>query len=163
MPELDQWLAQLFDPENVDGTVAAMVDAAGPDDATEARLEAARRKLADCDERLGKYRAALDRGADPIVVAGWISEVQGERLVAEAELATASSEQPSEDELRRIVEGLGDMARVLRVANGVDRAAVYAGLGLTITYRPDLRLVVAEARPPIVENACATECVGGGT
>ena len=163
MPELDRWLAQLFDPEHLDEAVAAMIDAAGPDEATEARLEAARRKLADCDERLGKYRAALDGGADPVVVAGWISEVQGERLVAEAELATASAEQPSEVEVRRMVEGLGDMTRVLRVANGVDKAAVYAGLRLTITYQPEQRLLVAEARPPLVENACATECVGGGT
>ena len=64
------------------------------DYASEATAEAARRKLEDCDYRLGKYRAALDGGADP-------------------------KEEPE----------------------------VFAGLGLSLTYHPDQRRVVAEARP----------------
>jgi site-specific DNA recombinase len=76
VPRLDEWLARLFNPDNIDATVAAIVDARGPDDASEARAEAARQKLADCDDRLDKYRTALDTGADPAAVAGWMSEVQ---------------------------------------------------------------------------------------
>jgi site-specific DNA recombinase len=164
MPKLDEWLAQLFDPEHLDSTIAAMLDVGGPDEASEARAEAARRKLADCDDRLGKYRAALDGGADPVVVAGWMSEVQGERLIAEAELATTEATgAPNEDVLRRMVEDLGDIAEVLAgasaEANAERKANVYAGLGVTVTYHPDQRLVVAEALP----IACTTECVGGGT
>lgn len=67
--ELDNWLAQLFDPESVDATIAAMVNTRARMHATEARAEAARRKLTDCDDRLGKYRPALDSGADPALVA----------------------------------------------------------------------------------------------
>jgi homogentisate 1,2-dioxygenase len=67
--ELDKWLAQLFDPESVDATIAAMVNTRARMHATEARAEAARRKLTDCDDRLGKYRPALDSGADPALVA----------------------------------------------------------------------------------------------
>lgn len=69
-------------------------------------------------ERLTKCRAALDSGSDQVVVAEWISEVQSERLVAEAELATATNGRPSIDELRALVARLGDMAGVLMVANG---------------------------------------------
>jgi site-specific DNA recombinase len=76
-PTLDGWLLRHFDPENVDATIAAMVAAQAPDDAAAARTEAARRKIVDCDSRLDKYRAALEAGADPVVVGGWIAEVQG--------------------------------------------------------------------------------------
>ena len=38
-----------------------MVAAQTPDDAATARAEAARRKIADCDSRLAKYRAALGK------------------------------------------------------------------------------------------------------
>jgi hypothetical protein len=34
--------------------------------------------------------SAHDNGADPVVVAGWMSEVQGERLAAEAVLAVSA-------------------------------------------------------------------------
>jgi len=59
------------------------------DDESEARAEASRRKIADCDQRLAKYRQTLDAGADATVVAGWMAEVQGERLRAEQELGAA--------------------------------------------------------------------------
>ena len=122
---------------------------------------AARRKLADCDARLAKHRAALEAGADPTIVAGWMAEVQGERLAAERALAGA---QPSGDslspaELRAVVEGLGDVAAVLADAAPKERAKVYADLGVTLTYRPDEDLVAVQAVPVA---ACAYERVGGG-
>jgi hypothetical protein len=61
----------------------------GETDADHARIEAAQRKLAGRDTRLAKYRAALDAGADPTIVAGCMSEVQGERLRAEREIGLA--------------------------------------------------------------------------
>jgi hypothetical protein len=104
MPELDHWLAQLFGSEHIDDTLAAMVDGGSRDEASEARAESARRGLADCDQRLTKYCAALDAGADPVVVAGWMAEVQGERVLTEAELATTEDTGGlSEAEVRRLV------------------------------------------------------------
>jgi site-specific DNA recombinase len=35
--------------------------------------------IAECDAKLARYRAALDAGADPAVVAGWIAQTQAER------------------------------------------------------------------------------------
>ena len=161
MPELDAWLARLFDRKHLTATVEAMVAAGGPDDASEAASEAARRKLADCDDRLGKYRAALDSGADPVVVAGWMAEVQGERLRAEAELAPVGASQPlSRADVRRLVMSLGDMAKVLANADPEDKMAVYSELGISVIYHPEQGLLVAEARPA---STCTTECVGGGT
>jgi site-specific DNA recombinase len=161
VPRLDDWLAELFKPSNLAGTVAAMVAAGDVDESTEARAEGARRKLADCDDRLGKYRAALEGGADPVVVAGWMAEVQGERLVAEAEQAAAGGSAPrSAEAVRELVAGLGDIARALSEATDEERAAVYAELGISVLYDPLRRVVSIEARP---FEPCATERVGGPT
>jgi site-specific DNA recombinase len=78
VPKLDEWIGTLFDPANLDETCEALAMAGGATEADHARIEAAKRKLADCDERLGKYRKAIDAGADLVVVAGWMAEVQGE-------------------------------------------------------------------------------------
>lgn len=161
IPELDRWLARLFDPENIDETIATMVAAGEVDEAAEARAEAARRKLADCDDRLTKYRAALDSGADPVVVTGWMSEVQADRLTAEGELALCAPSGPrTADDVRELIENLGDVARVLPDADPADKAIVYADLGISVVYDPDRRTLRAEARPA---GVCTTERVGGGT
>jgi site-specific DNA recombinase len=148
MPELDRWLSGLFTPENVDDTVAQMLSVGEQNETIDAQSEAARRKLADCDDRLRKYRAALDNGADPVVVAGWMSEVKAERLAAEALLAASFPSKPlSAAALRSMIANLGDMAQVLAEADPMDKADVYAGLGIEITYRPDQRMVSVTARP----------------
>ena len=92
VPKLDEWIASLFAPENLDETCRKLAEAGGASEADHARIGAAQRKLADCDRRLAGYQKTLDAGADPVIVAGWISQVQGERLRAERDLAAA---QPS--------------------------------------------------------------------
>ena len=82
----------MFDPASIEDTCAQLAVAQGPADEDTAAVEGARRRLADCDDRLTKHRSALEAGADPTVVTGWISELQGERLAAERALAAA---QPS--------------------------------------------------------------------
>jgi len=77
VPKLDEWLAQLFDDAHLDETCEALAMASDGDEAAEARSEAARRKIADCDHRLAKYRQVLDAGAEASVVAAWMAEVQG--------------------------------------------------------------------------------------
>jgi site-specific DNA recombinase len=62
---LNEWIASLFAPENLEGTCRALAAAGGPSGADKTRLEAAERKLADCDHRLSQYRKALDSGAIP--------------------------------------------------------------------------------------------------
>jgi site-specific DNA recombinase len=157
VPALDAWLARLFDPEHLDETCEALAATSGADDADEARIEAAHRKLADCDDRLGRYRAALEGGADGAVVAGWIAEVQAERQAAERVLATAQPATLTASDVRDLIEGLGDLRPVLADADPAHKAEVYADLGIALTYRPAERLVNVEAAP------CALARVGGGT
>jgi hypothetical protein len=132
--------------------------AGGATDADHARIEASNRKLADCDEWLSKYRKALDAGAEPVVVAEWMSEVQGERL-AEREIGLAQpSGQLTRKQVKALVSSLKDIASVLATADPKLKAEAYAELGISVTFDPVNRVVIAESRP---EGACRTECVGG--
>ena len=156
---LDAWLLQLFEPERIDQTVAQLAAAAAPTSTDAARIEAAQRQLADCDARLAKYRQALEHGTDPTVVAAWIAEVQGERLAAERTLAEARpSPALSREELRRMIGELRDLRPVLAEADPSLKAAVYADLGVTLTYRPANETVAVAAQPMLSKVR-----VGGGT
>lgn len=48
-------------------------------DAGASDREATLRKVAECDAELARYRAALDSGASPATVAGWIAETEAEK------------------------------------------------------------------------------------
>ena len=115
-----------------------------------AKAGAAHKRLADCDRRLTRYRAALDSGTDPSVVTTWIAEVHAERLAAEVELdrATGHGNGPlSREQLAALVNGLGNLLDVLANAAPEDKAEVYARLGLRLTYDPARRVVIAESDP----------------
>jgi site-specific DNA recombinase len=67
---LDQWICQVFDPANMDTTVDALTEAASQSSpGEEASPTAARATLQSCDDRLAKYRAALEADADAATVA----------------------------------------------------------------------------------------------
>ena len=156
---LDKWLATLFDDDNIDATCEAMTAAQEPDDALAARREAFERRIADCDRRLDRHRAALEAGADALVVAGWMREVQGERLAAERMLeGSAPARSPlTRIEVRALLRGVQDGVAILGSADPTLKADVYAELGIELTYEPGRNLVKVRAQP------CRTVRVGGGT
>lgn len=157
VPKVDAWLSGLFTAECADTVYAAMA-AAAVDEGVFAREEAARRRVTDCDKRVTKYRSLLEAGTDPALVAGWIAEVQGERLRAEAELASLRpTAPPTAAEVRDLVDRLGGLTAVLAHADPESKARVYSELGLCLTYDHVRNLVVAEVQP------WATARVGGGT
>jgi hypothetical protein len=158
IPKLDAWIAELFDPANVEATCEALAVASETDEAADARTEAARRKLADCDRRLTQYRAALDSGGPVKVLAGYMSEVEGDRLRALRELeAAGSGPAMSKAQVAELVAQLQDVASVLADADPQLKAQAYADLGVSITFEPGERVVIAQMQP------CATGGVGEGT
>jgi site-specific DNA recombinase len=159
IPELDRWLARIFDPDHLDQTCAELAAASGSDEVDDAARQAALRKLEDCNTRLERYRAALDSGTDPAVVGQWIAEVQGDRLRAQQALTAATRDALNVDQVRAVINGLGPIEDVLEAADPLAKAALYAGLGLQLTYRPAQDLVAVEAVPVV----CAKVRVGGGT
>jgi len=113
-------------------------------------VDAARRRLADCDKQVTRYRAALDSGADPAVVSPWIAEVQAEHLAAEVERDRSTShgrKRMSRDQLAALMNGLGNLLDVLANAAPEDKAEVYARLRLRLRYDPTRRLVITESDP----------------
>ena len=161
VPKLDEWIGILFDPANLDETCEALAMAGGANEVDHARIEAAKRRIADCDQRLAKYRQALDAGADATIVAGWMAEVQGERLTAEREIGLAQpAGQLTREQVRKLVLSLKDIVSVLATADPKLKAEVYEELGISVVYDPTRRVARIESRP---ENPWASVCVGGGT
>jgi hypothetical protein len=144
IPSLDDWIAGIFEPDRLEDTCSRLAAAGESASAEAGREEAARRTLADCAERLA--REALEAGTDPALVARWISEVQAERKVAEEELRRRRPAAAlTEDDIRAMVENVGDLVDVLEAAEPATKAALYEGLGLALTYEPSERRVLVEA------------------
>jgi len=133
---------QHFEPERLDRTLdvlAAAQRAPSREDLVQAEV---RRQVTEADRKLARHRAALEAGADPAIVAGWIREVQAAKAEAEAQLRRLSrpaARTLDRDELAEMTRALGDMVRVLADADPARKAKIYAGLGLRLTYHPDKR------------------------
>jgi site-specific DNA recombinase len=118
---------------------------------------AANRQLAECDRKLGRYRAALEAGTDPAVVAEWIKQIQAERAAAQTRAQLRSVDRPrmSREQIRYVVTTLTDLAAMIENADPRDKAEIYSGLGLRLTYHLDCSAVLAEGRPATVP-VCVT-------
>ncbi|MET7806619.1 hypothetical protein [Micromonospora chersina] len=125
---------------------------------------AAQTIINECDAKLERYRAALDAGADPAVVTGWIAQTQTERARAEAELDANAGNSPrrmSRAEISGLVTALGDIAAALRDADPADKAEVYRQLGLRFTYQPETQTVRASV--DLSAHRGVMVCVRGAT
>jgi len=140
LPAIDRWLLVIFAPHRLEQTIREMQAAQDPCPVRTPPAQDTEALIAGCDTRLARYQAALDAGADPKAVAEWTRQVQAER---EAVLARAASQdrhkpapQLTEDDIRNLITGLGDLRDVIRDAEPGVKAAVYEQLGLKITYLP---------------------------
>jgi site-specific DNA recombinase len=131
---LDECLMGPVRPDTVPRTIDVL--ARSRDDGVSAVLaEQARREIGDCDAKLRRHRAALEAGADPKIVTGWMTETLARRAEAETRLRpgtrrqTMTAEQIA-DQLARI----DDIPAALGSADPAERAQLYGQLGLTMTY-----------------------------
>jgi site-specific DNA recombinase len=142
---LDDWLEGLFDPERIEDTCEALASAQGMVLQDEVRLAAARMALGECEARLARYRAALEAGANPSVVADWIREVTQERARAEREIRSARRAGLwSAKDIRQHLSDLGNPVDRLKNAAPDLKAALYASLGLDLVFEPAKRQVAVE-------------------
>jgi hypothetical protein len=113
---------------------------------------------------LDTYRRALDAGADPTVVSGWINQTEAERLRLQRRLAVERSPQAAAaitpDELAALIDSVGEVAAVLDEGDDTDKADLYRRLGLRLTFNPEARIVEAETH--VEPERWATDCVEGG-
>lgn len=106
------------------------------------------------DRQLARYRAALDAGADPAVVAGWIAEVQAKRAKLERTLAQQQEQERGRHgagltvaDIRALLQRLPEIVKVLAEASPADKAQLYGEFGLRLVYHPNRSLVAVSANP----------------
>jgi site-specific DNA recombinase len=94
---------------------------------------------------MARYRAAIDAGGDIEEITQWINTAKTERLHAEAVLrgSTAPARMTSA-EIQTIVERFASIAAVIRDADPADKAEIYRGLNLMLTYQPGTQTVRAQ-------------------
>jgi site-specific DNA recombinase len=106
------------------------------------------RDIADCDAKLCQHRAALEAGADPAIVTGWMAETQARRAAAKARMQPRPQRlRLSREEITRHLAAIGDVTSVLATGNPADKASLYGQLGLSLTYHPDTSKVDVKAQP----------------
>lgn len=112
--------------------------------------EKLRQAIADADRKIIGYRATLDAGGDPALIAGWIAETTAIKKTAQARLGftEAPPQRMTRDQLDAIAKAFNDLLGLLRDADPRDRAELYSRLGLRMTYRPGPETLMAEVVTP---------------
>ncbi|MFD0884120.1 recombinase family protein, partial [Streptosporangium algeriense] len=146
LPALDAWLAVEFGQRRREETVRFLAEHGQVDH--DPGTEAANQRISECDRKLAQHRAALEAGADPVLVTQWMAETQAQRAAAQAQLRqTGARRRMTREEINTVMNALGDLVQVMQEADPVDKAEIYAQIGLRLTYRPQKRLVEAQIVP----------------
>lgn len=157
LPGLDGWLAELFDTEHLDDTCQALAKASQPDEEEESRSEEMRRRIVKLDGELDAYRTVLRNEPGAAATVGrWIAATTQERRRLQTLLRGQSATRLTKEDIKALVESLRDITATLAEADPADKAAVYAEMGIEVTYQADGRVLV-ESRPGVVDDG-----VGGG-
>jgi hypothetical protein len=150
---LDTWLTEAFHPDHIED-ILNNLEHAQPDNTP--ALDTARHTLAGLDRKLATYRAALEAGTDPTLVAEWTKEIQTEREYITAQIAASEAQRRAHTkmtrtEIEQLIRSLDGITAILRKADPADKLEVYRQLGLKLTFDHTTRTVAAEAipRPPV--------------
>jgi hypothetical protein len=161
LPHLDRWIAELFNPANLDTTCAQLVSFTN-NQADSNEVARAHHTIRECDLALRRYRAALEQGANPETVTQWINGATATKTAAQQRLRELRH---CDDVARYTIEQVRDLVRQVGAtvqqfadADPADRAGLYEQLGIDLLYKPTERLVLASA-----DLRWHIEGVGGGT
>ena len=153
---INRWLGELFDPDNLDRTVEALVASQGGDPGR-ATLE---QSLKDADTRLRRFQAAIAAGVDPDAVVDAINSAQALRTAARQALESRSAPGSlTTADVRAMVGALGDIGEALNRADPAMLGSLYEALHVEAVYNAEARVVTVSIRPTHVVKAC----VRGGT
>lgn len=107
--------------------------------------EAIKRQMAECDRKLARHRAALEVGADPVLIASWMTEEQGRKNEPEhrlRRLPIAQSRSLDRDGLVASLREPGSLVEVLERADPTRKARIYTHLDLELVYHPSQHKVL---------------------
>ena len=142
---LDSWLADKFDRTSLTATIDELAVAAATPAGPGMWHRDVAAKIATVTAS-SQYRAALDAGGDPVVIDRWITETEAARATYEAMQAPeAPAPVLTRDEIAA-AEALAGLPALLRGAKTADKADIYSGIGLRLTYQPQQQIVFAKVR-----------------
>jgi hypothetical protein len=149
---LNAWLGGLFAPENLDATVAALLDSqsGGGLTATTVARDAARARLEEAETRLRRLRAAVEAGVDPTALVESINDAQAQCVAARAEVDAAATTELgvlTDAEVYAMIDSLGDIGEALNSANPDRLRSLYEQLRLEMIYDGEARTADVVIRP----------------
>ncbi|WP_433797623.1 hypothetical protein [Actinoplanes sp. CA-252034] len=117
---------------------------------TAGEIDRLRQDIADADSKISRYRATLDAGGDPELIADWIRETTAIKKAAQSRLGLteAPPQRMTAHQIDTIAEAFNDLFRLLRDADPRDKAELYSRIGLRMTYKPGLETLIAEVSTP---------------
>jgi site-specific DNA recombinase len=160
---VDRFLHEELSERTLTRTLRSLADAqhrqATGEHAADAAADALRQTIAECDNKISRYRTALEAGADAALVAGWIKETIAIKNAAAARLGLVPSKptRTTEEEIKALVDALGGLLSLLQNADPHDRAEIYGRVGLQMIYRPGTETVLAQVTSSALDgvgNVC---------
>ncbi len=144
---LDSWLGQLFHPDHLDATAAALAAAAGaPGLADTSRRAAAQTRADTATKALANYQRLAAAGLDPALVVAWTNKALAEQRSAQADLtALPADARAHEPDIRALLSALGDVPALLAQADPADKAELYDLLAIGLVWNPTTGTANAEA------------------
>ncbi|MGY2011693.1 hypothetical protein ACW9HC_32375 [Nocardia gipuzkoensis] len=140
---IDSWLASLFDRDHRENTIAALVAAQDTDD-TDVQRRTLRKRVTDAEARLARHLAAIEAGVDPQALVTAMNAAQADKAAAQAELKSLPKiNRLTENEIRKLIDSLGDIRAVLAAGDPADKARLYRTLALEVRYQHQYAIVGA--------------------
>ena len=133
--EVNRWIDGLFNPRNLESTVAAMVGAQDGPDPAEVAEAAYRRRIGAAEAEMARLQRALEAGWDPERLTSQYNAAVAEKRAAQAGMdAIEVTERLTTSEVREMVVEFGDVGKALKRADRGDLADLYKALDLTVTF-----------------------------
>lgn len=147
---IDAWLASVFSVEQREQTLNTLAATILDQEPAPAAVRA-QQLIVECEAKLARYKAALEAGADPEVVSGWIRAAQAQRTQAQDALSryrltdTPGVPGLSREQIEAVLDQAGGAVALLRGADPAEKAQVYRQLGVELTYDPQTHTVGVQA------------------
>lgn len=147
-PKVNAWIAELFDVEHIDETIAALAQASDQDGQARTAAASTQRRLREADATMIRLQRALDAGWEPDALKDQFNAAAAEKRAAEAELAGVSAtRQLTPTDIRDLITQVGDVHRIIAKAQKADLAQLYQDLGLSIDYDHTERTAAVTIKP----------------
>jgi hypothetical protein len=145
---VNEWIAGLFSPANLDRTVALLAGAQSEEDPADAAERTFRQRIAAADATMTRLQRALEAGWDPEALMSQYNAAVAEKKAALAGLeASEPGERLSAADIRAMVEELGALKAVLDQADRGELADLYGALRLEVSYNYRTRVADVFIRP----------------